>query len=85
MPKPPPDPANEERRKDIRDSGNAYLKYSGIAIQMTVILLLFVFAGRYLDSSSGDGTGRTWTVVLSLVGVFAGLYVALRDFIHPPK
>ncbi len=85
MPKPPHNPDREEVRKDIRESGSAYLKYSGIAIQMGVILILFVLAGRYLDGHSGDGTGQTWTVVFSLVGVFAGLYVALRDFIHPPK
>ena len=55
------------------------MKYTGMAFQMIVTILVFVFGGIYLDEYLG--TDPWATVVLSLVGVAAGLYVSLKDFL----
>ena len=55
------------------------MKYSGMAFQMIGIILAFVFGGIYLDEWLGSDPWAT--VVLSLLGVTAGLYVSLRDFL----
>lgn len=70
---------DEEKREEIRDQGRNWIKYSGMAVQMIVTILVFVFAGIYLDDWAGISP---WgTVVLSLTGVAAGLYVSLKDFL----
>ena len=39
-----------------------------------------VYAGKYLDAKFDTSV---WIIVLSLLGVFSGLYLALKDFIKP--
>ena len=39
-----------------------------------------VYAGKYLDAKFDT---PVWIIVLSLLGVFSGLYLALKDFIKP--
>lgn len=55
------------------------MKYSGMAFQMIGVMLVFVFGGIYLDG--WFGISPVLTVLMSLIGVAAGLYVALKDFI----
>jgi F0F1-type ATP synthase assembly protein I len=55
------------------------MKYSGMAFQMIGVLLIFVFAGVYLDGWLE--TSPLLTVIMSLFGVAGGLYLALKDFI----
>jgi len=40
-------------------------------------IIMGVLLGQYLD---GD-TGQLYTIVCTLIGVFAGLYLALKDFL----
>ena len=54
-----------------------YVKYSGMAIQMVIILLLFVYGGKWLDANVGDG-GIMYTAICALVGIGLALYVPLR-------
>ena len=63
----------------MRKGAQSYAKYSGMAIQMIVILLVFVFGGRWLDAQFGDG-GKLYTAVCALVGVCLAVYVPLRGF-----
>jgi F0F1-type ATP synthase assembly protein I len=60
---------------------NAYLKYSNMAFQMVIPIILGVWAGKTLDEKYQ--TKNIWTVVLALIGVFMGMYLALKDFIKP--
>ncbi|NJC25918.1 AtpZ/AtpI family protein [Neolewinella antarctica] len=71
-----PDPGKPNRKLD---QNRDWVKYSAIGFQMVAVICAFVFAGTWLDERFA--TGSTWTLVLSLTGVGAGLYVALRDFI----
>ena len=70
---------NDEEKKELRKGSRSWMKYSGMAFQMIGIILAFVFGGIYLDEWLGSDPWAT--VVLSLLGVTAGLYVSLRDFL----
>jgi hypothetical protein len=55
-----------------------YAKYSGIGIQMIVIIGVFSFAGYKIDQYAGHKT--QWvTAVLSLTGVFVSLYIVIKS------
>jgi hypothetical protein len=47
---------------------------------MLVIILLFYWAGSKLDERASSEK-PVYTAILTVVGVFAGIYLALRDFI----
>jgi len=52
-----------------------------MAFQMIVIIGLMTFVGVKLDERSA-GEKPVFTAILSLLGVFAALYTALKDFIR---
>ncbi len=62
--------------KGIRD----FAKYSGIAFQMIGIILVTTWAGTKLDKITGT-VKPVFTIILSLLGVFAALYTVLKDFL----
>jgi F0F1-type ATP synthase assembly protein I len=64
------------QNKGIQDFG----RYSGIAFQMIGIILVTVWGGVKLDKLTGWHT-PVFTIVLSLLGVFAAIYTAIKDFI----
>ena len=68
----PEDPENK--------SFSAYAKYSGIVIQMGVIIFLTTWGGIKLDKVTGTEK-PVFTIILSLLGVFAAIWVAIKDFI----
>jgi membrane protein DedA with SNARE-associated domain len=66
--------------KQRKQPANAYLKYSGMAIQMGVIILIGVWAGKQLDSRMNFQ--KPWlTLAFSLLAVAAALYISLKDII----
>jgi F0F1-type ATP synthase assembly protein I len=69
-------PRKEQGNKIIRD----FAKYSGMAFQMIGIILVTTWGGIQLDKMTGFKT-PVFTIILSLFGVFAGIYVAVKDFI----
>jgi ATP synthase protein I len=64
------------RSKGIQD----FARYSGLAFQMIGIILITVWGGVKLDKLTGWHT-PVFTIVLSLLGVFAAIYTAIKDFI----
>lgn len=62
---------------------NDYARYSGMAFQMLIIILIAVWGGTRLDKILERKT-PVFTIVLSLLGVFAALYTSLKDFIKRP-
>jgi hypothetical protein len=63
------------------ESARAFAKYSGMAFQMGLIIVLGVLAGQKLDAWLN--TGRALTLVCSLLAVFLAMYIPLKDFIVP--
>ncbi|MEM9835521.1 MAG: AtpZ/AtpI family protein [Bacteroidota bacterium] len=62
-----------------RPSDNSYLRYTGMAFQMAATTLVFVYLGYWLDGQFG--TEPILLIIFCLLGVFAGLYFALKDFL----
>jgi ATP synthase protein I len=58
----------------------SFTRYSGMGFQMILIILLFYWAGSKLDERASNEK-PVYTAILTVLGVFAGLYIVLRDFI----
>ena len=58
----------------------SFARYSGMGFQMVIIILLFYWAGSKLDERAANEK-PAYTAILTLLGVFAGLYIVLKDFI----
>ncbi len=52
-----------------------------MAAQMIIITLLFYWAGTKLDERAGTEK-PVYTAILTLLGIFVGIYTALKDFIR---
>ena len=70
--------------KKQKNKLNAYAKYSGLAIQMGVIICIGVFGGQYIDKLVGFKT-PWFTIFLSLLGVFVSLYIVIKEVIKLNK
>jgi F0F1-type ATP synthase assembly protein I len=57
-----------------------FAKYSGIAFQMIGIILLTALGGHKLDKITGWKT-PVFTIILSLLGVFAAIYISIKGFL----
>jgi hypothetical protein len=59
-----------------------WLYFSGIALQMTIIIVASVFLGRWLDHNFTDSS-RVFTILISLLGIFVALthvVISLKNF-----
>lgn len=67
-------------KTDPRKNLEAYARYSGIAIQMLVIIAGGTFGGYFLDKKLS--TGPLFTVILSLAAVVIAIYFVTRDLLR---
>lgn len=63
---------------------NQFVKYSNLAIQMGLVIGLSAWGGNQLDQYFKLKT-PVFTIILSLLGIFASIYLVLKDFIKPKK
>jgi len=76
-----PQPLKKRNLKSPENKGlNDFAKYSGMAFQMIAIILITTWGGMELDKLAKFNT-PVFTIILSLLGVFAAIYTALKDFI----
>ena len=72
------------KKKNPKSPGNKGIKdfgrYSGIAFQMIGIILVTTWGGIKLDKLAGFDK-PVFTIILSLLGVFAAIYTVIKDFI----
>lgn len=68
-----------EKKPSKNKLSNSYIKYSSIGFQMIGAILIGLFLGKFLDKQFG--TEPILVAILTLFGVAAGLYIALKDFI----
>jgi ATP synthase protein I len=57
---------------------NAYARYSGLAIQMVVVVVLGILGGRWLDSKVENET-PWWTVGGALFGIFGAMFYLFKE------
>jgi ATP synthase protein I len=75
------EPLKKKNPKSLQNKGvKDFARYSGMAFQMIGIILVTVWVGVKLDKLTGWHT-PVFTIVLSLLGVFAAIYTAIKDFI----
>jgi F0F1-type ATP synthase assembly protein I len=75
------EPSKKKNPKNLQNKGlKDFSRYSGIAFQMIGIILITVWGGVKLDKLTGWHT-HVFTIILSLLGVFAAIYTAIKDFI----
>jgi hypothetical protein len=70
--------AKDGQKESNNNSGNSYLKFTGMAFQMIFIIGLFTFAGYKIDESANHHT-KWVTAALALTGVFISLYLVIRS------
>ena len=74
----------QEKEKNSKKPQNKgftdYARYTGIAAQMGVIIFLTTWGGIKLDQLAGF-SNPVFTIILSLLGVFAAIYTAIKDFL----
>lgn len=66
--------------KDLKD----WAKYSGMAFQMFATIFITTWGGVKLDKLADNKT-PVFTIILSLLGVFAAIYSVLKDFMRKDK
>lgn len=52
-----------------------------MAFQMFAVIFITVWGGMKLDKLAGNQT-PVFTIILSLLGVFAAIYTVIKDFIR---
>jgi len=63
---------------------NPFIKYTQLGFQMAVTIGLGAWGGMKLDEYFKTSS-PIFTIILSLIGIAAGLYLVLKDFIKPAK
>jgi hypothetical protein len=76
-----PNNPNKEPQKPL----NSYAKYSGIGIQMILIIGGGCYGGFKLDEHFKNTETPVFTIILSLLSIGLAMYVVLKDFIAPKK
>lgn len=63
---------------------NAYAKYSGLGVQMAIIIGGGSYGGHKFDQHYHNHT-PVFTIVLSLLSIALAMYIVLKDLIKPKK
>ncbi len=71
---------SKKQKKRSINSANKALRYTSIATEMLVIIFIGVFGGIKMDFWLN--TSPLFSIIFSLTGVFAGIYLAIKDFIR---
>ena len=74
------DPSSEKKKKSLDN----YTRYSSIAFQMLIIILIGVFGGIKLDQWL-KFTVPVFTIVLSILAVILSIYTVTKDLLKTPK
>lgn len=69
-------PTKDKKRKQL----SSVIKYSGLAFQMIVVILVVLYGGIKLDEYL-QREFPLFTFISAILGVVLALYFALKDFI----
>lgn len=65
--------------KDDKNKLKDYAKYSAVAFQMAAVIFIGAFGGVKIDEMWQ--TKPIFTLILTLMGVAAALYLSVKDFL----
>ncbi len=68
-------------KEQNKNSLDDYARYTAIPIELIVIILLFTWIGHQIDQKVRFEI-PIFTVLLAIIGIGIGLYVALKSFLH---
>lgn len=71
-------------KNDLNNNLKFYAKYSTMAIQMLVIIVVGVLGGYKLDQLVNSHF-PFFTVSLSIISVFVAIYLAVKDLLRTKK
>jgi ATP synthase protein I len=74
MDKTPEEKENGKRRRSLE----ALARYSGMTFQLAAVIIIFIFIGKWLDTKI-IFKFPVFTVALSFLGVFVGIYFVIKD------
>lgn len=71
----------QEKKKQLLNTANSYVKYSALAFQMIGIIGICTFIGYKIDQSQQNKTPII-TGIASLIGVMMALYTVFKDLLN---
>ncbi|MBP7184600.1 MAG: AtpZ/AtpI family protein [Saprospiraceae bacterium] len=74
----------EQSNKNKNRTTNDYLRYSGMAIQIGLTILVGAYIGKWLDKYF-ETPKPYFTTAFCLFFTFAAMYLNLRDILFDPK
>lgn len=77
------DQNNSKKPNDKKSGVQSYLKYTSAGFQMIAVILIFTYAGIYLDKRFDT---KPWLMLLfTLSGIFGSLYQLIRKLTSEDK
>ena len=70
--------SNKKKSQPTKFSSSDYGKYSGMALQMGITITIGVYSGKKLDEWLAVSRFPVFTIILSLLSVFAAMYFVIR-------
>ena len=63
---------------------NTYLKFSGIALQMAILIIIAAYGGRWIDDEL-NLNHPIFTIIFILLAIFGSLFQIIREVIKLSK
>lgn len=73
-------PEKQNRKNGKKKQPNAFLKYSGMATQMAIIIVVFALGGKKLDQHFETEVAY-FTGGLTILGVVIAMYSMIKDLL----
>ncbi|NQY68191.1 MAG: AtpZ/AtpI family protein [Flavobacteriales bacterium] len=58
---------------------NNYLRFSGMAFQMFITIMLGCYAGMKLDEHFSEEGSSKFTAILAIFSIFVAMYMVIKD------
>jgi F0F1-type ATP synthase assembly protein I len=68
----------------MANSGKKWVQFSQLGLQMGLTIAGFVYLGSWLDKKYNGGS-NLWVIILALLGVFAAMYIAIKQILRITK
>jgi F0F1-type ATP synthase assembly protein I len=76
------EPGRGQSKRSGQQSSSSTSKFAGMGVQFVVVILLFLFAGKWLDTRLGTAP---WLLILGVFGGAGASMYAMYRKVFPPK